>query len=105
MNPVPKPSHGRRIPKRGDRGKFSKDVREQAYERDNGQCQICGGRAEELHHTMFKSRGGRGVLNNSLSLCHDCHRQIHQDNSLADYWIDVYADRYGSGFWKDEYDD
>lgn len=101
---VPKPSYGRRIPKRSDRGKFKKMIRKQAYERDNGQCQICLSPGTELHHCMFKSRGGRGVLTNALTLCSECHREIHQDNSLAEYWIDVYADRYGPDFYKDEWD-
>lgn len=101
---VPKPEHNRRVPKRGKRNNFPKSVRKQAYERDNGRCQICNGKGEEIHHCQPRGRQGRGVLTNALTLCSNCHRRIHADNELMDYWIDVYTDRYGAFFWEDEHD-
>lgn len=101
---VPKPNHGRRVPKRSNRNNFTKSVRRAAYERDNGQCQICLSKGTEIHHCYPKGRGGRGVLTNALTLCSLCHRRIHADNSLLDYWINVYTDRYGAFFWEDEHD-
>ena len=100
----PKPNHKRRAPKRGERGKFSKETREAALERDNYLCQMCFKQGKTLHHVFLKSRIGRGVLTNALTLCNDCHTQIHRDNELIEYWINVYADRYGSNFYKDGYD-
>lgn len=104
FNPVPKIKHKRRIPKRGDRGKFSDKTRQAVLERDNHLCQMCFKQGEAIHHVMFKSRAGRGVLTNALTLCNNCHTQVHKDNELAEYWINVYTDRYGSGFYKDGYD-
>ena len=101
---VPKPSHKRRVPKQSKRNEFSSKVRKEILNRDNGQCQMCLGKGEEIHHVFLKSRGGRGVFTNGLSLCHKCHRNVHNDNGLIDYWIDVFTDRYGHGFWMDEYD-
>lgn len=101
---VPKPNHGRRVPKRSQRNNFPKSVRREAYERDGRRCQQCGGVGTEIHHCMPKGRGGRGVLTNALTLCSPCHRRVHDDNELLDYWINVYTDRYGDGFWKDEWD-
>lgn len=104
MFPVPKPQHNRRAPKQSSRNNFNKSVRDAVYERDNGLCQMCMSKGTEIHHVVFKSRGGRGVATNGLTLCQHCHRKVHMNAELTDYWIEVYADRYGPGFWKDEYD-
>jgi 5-methylcytosine-specific restriction endonuclease McrA len=101
---VPKPNHNRRVPKRGDRSKFSKQTRHQVYERENGLCQNCGGRGSEVHHVFPRSRSGRNVITNALLLCDTCHRLIHKENALMDFWIDKYTDIYGEKFWHDEYD-
>lgn len=101
---VPKPEHNRRVPKRSARNNFSKSVRQAVYERDNGICQMCKGKGTEIHHVFFKSRGGRGVITNGLTLCQPCHRKVHMSGELTDYWIDVFVDRYGPRFYKDDYD-
>src|SRR5690625_2721056 len=82
LQAVPKPKYRRRIPKRVDRGKFSRDTRQKVLLRDNGACQQCNGIGTQLHHCMPKGRGGRGVYTNALTVCNDCHTQIHKDNSL-----------------------
>lgn len=105
LRPVPKPSYSRKAPKRGQRGKFSEAVRQAVMERDRGVCQQCGQAGSEIHHVMFKGRSGRGVLTNALTLCQPCHVRVHRDNDLAEYWINVYTDRYGPSFYKDEYDE
>lgn len=105
FNPVPKPSHARIKPRRGERGKFSNKVRQAIWERDQGLCQQCFRKGEHIHHVMFKSRSGRGVFTNGIILCNKCHTEVHQNNDLAEYWINVFVDRYGPSFYKDEYDD
>jgi 5-methylcytosine-specific restriction endonuclease McrA len=105
MTAVPKPKFRRRIPKRVDRGKFSRDTRQKILLRDDGMCQQCGGIGTQVHHVVPKGSGkGRGVYKNGLTVCQPCHTQIHKDNDLLEYWIDVFTDRYGYGFWKDEFD-
>jgi 5-methylcytosine-specific restriction endonuclease McrA len=101
---VPKPSHRRRVPKRAERNKFSAAVRAQIAERDQGLCQGCKSPGTEIHHVFFKSRGGRGVFTNGVTLCQPCHRKAHEKAVFTDYWINVFVDRYGPNFYKDEYD-
>jgi len=101
---IEKPNHNRRVPKQEQRNKFSKSIRHKVYERENGSCQNCGGRGSEVHHVVPRSRGGRGVISNALLLCDNCHRLIHKENELMDFWISNYTDRYGVNFWHDEYD-
>lgn len=67
-------------------------------------CQMCGGRATQIHHVMPRSRQGRGVYTNAMAVCNDCHSRIHKDNDLLDYWINLYAERYGPDFYKDRWD-
>lgn len=104
FNPIPKPVHRRRVPKRGERGKFDAKTRQKIWERDNGLCQMCFSPGTEIHHVKFRSQGGRGVFTNGLTLCQSCHRKVHDDRELAEYWISVFVDRYGADFYKDEYD-
>lgn len=102
--PVPKPSHKRRVKKRGDRGKFLKMVRDELKERYNNQCQMCGKLAFHIHHVQPKSRGGRNVITNGLLLCNDDHKKVHADEKLLKYWIDEFKKMYGKNFYKDKQD-
>lgn len=104
FNPVPKPSHKRKAPKRGDRNKFSKYVRDQVKEHFENICQMCGGKGHHVHHTMPRSRGGRGIFSNGLLLCNDCHKLIHSKNELLKYWIEEFKKKYGKNFYKDRDD-
>ena len=101
----PKPNHKRSKPKRGERGKFDNKTRQAIWERDQGLCQQCFRKGEEIHHVKYRSQGGSGVFTNGLTLCQSCHRKVHTDADLNDYWINVFVDRYGPSFYKDEYDD
>lgn len=54
------------------------------YQRDEYQCQNCGrrggaaGNAElHCHHIVPKSKGGSHDMNNLVTLCRDCHNQVH----------------------------
>ena len=100
----PKPKHKRRIPKRGKRGEFGKEVRQAIYERDNGLCQICNIQGSEIHHVRFKSQSGRGVYSNGILLCTLCHIKVHRDYDLAESLRQRMIERYGNDYYKDEYD-
>lgn len=101
----PKPKHKRRVPKRSERGKFNAETRRMISERDQQLCQMCFKKGTEIHHVMYKSRGGRGVYTNGLTLCQSCHRKVHDEAELSEYWINVFTDRYGSDFYKDGFDE
>jgi len=102
---VPKPNFKRSKPTRKHRNNFSKKVREQIYERDNGCCRNCGGIGTEIHHVIFRSQGGRGVYTNGLLVCHYCHRRIHDHKILANKWVFLFEQEYGKNFHEDEWDE
>jgi DNA-binding NarL/FixJ family response regulator len=55
----------------------SKAIRNAALLRDRGLCCNCSQTADQVHHIVPLSRGGRDVLSNVASLCADCHGQAH----------------------------
>lgn len=103
--PVPKPSFDRRVPTRSRRNNFSKKVRDEISERDEGICQQCGSIGTQIHHVKYRSQGGRGVFTNGLTVCNSCHSKIHADKELSDYWVNRFIDRYGENFYKDSWDE
>jgi 5-methylcytosine-specific restriction endonuclease McrA len=55
-----------------------KQLRLQALARDRWQCQFCGKRSSlEVHHQRSRAQGGRDQPENLISLCSDCHQQLH----------------------------
>nr|BDD46679.1 hypothetical protein 19 [Bacillales bacterium] len=104
-HPVPKPSFKRRKPKRSKRNDFSPSVRKQIRSRDGELCRVCEAeRANQIHHVYPRSRGGRGVYTNGLSICNVCHAEIHADNELMKDWQEIFEQRYGSDYYKDQWD-
>lgn len=55
------------------------ELRKMAVERSGGKCDErgCYGKAEEVHHIVPLSRGGRNVLSNLMCLCKDHHDKKH----------------------------
>ena|SRR5699024_5495423 len=104
FNPVPKNPYKRRKPTRRKRNNFSKKVREEILERDDYRCKQCGMTGTEIHHVMPRSRNGRGIATNGLTLCASCHRLVHRQADLLNGWIKHFKSFYGDGFWKDEWD-
>ena len=49
--------------------------------RDNYTCQYCKGRHKdsklEVHHIIFRSHGGSDEESNLITLCHTCHKALH----------------------------
>lgn len=104
FSPVPKPSHNCRVKKKGERGKFSKMIRDEVKIRYNNQCAVCYQRGHHIHHVMPKSRSGRNVFTNALLLCNSCHKEIHAENKLLNHWIRTFRDMYGKHFYQDRED-
>ena len=53
--------------------------REAVLHRDKYTCQICGKKHTrlEVHHIKYRSQGGDDNENNLITLCEDCHGDIH----------------------------
>lgn len=53
--------------------------REAVLHRDNYTCQICGKKHTrlEVHHIIYRSNGGTNDETNLITLCEDCHSDVH----------------------------
>lgn len=105
MPPVPKPNHKRLIPTQKSRNEFSGSVRKQIEKRSGGVCEYCGkARATQKHHILPKGRHGRGLATNGMDMCYECHKIPHDDESIMQELIEMYTQKYGKNFYKDEWD-
>ena len=54
--------------------------REAVLNRDNYTCQYCGKKNTrlEVHHIVFRGRGGSDDENNLITLCEGCHKKVHK---------------------------
>lgn len=60
--------------KRAKALEFSAKTKKNIWERDKGKCIICKTtHAAPNAHFIRRSRGGLGVEQNGLTLCHSCH--------------------------------
>lgn len=57
------------------------DAKARVLNRDNYKCQICKGKHKdsklEVHHVIFRSQGGSDDAENLITLCHTCHKALH----------------------------
>ena len=67
----------------------------ECFVRDGGRCQICGACGPvQSHHIIPHGRLVLDVLDNLLTLCHVCHRGVHDhldgyptvDDLIERYW-------------------
>ena len=50
-------------------------------ERDGYICQVCGSRCNvEGHHVINYQFGGSANVNNIVTLCRNCHKEVHRGN-------------------------
>jgi 5-methylcytosine-specific restriction protein A len=57
-------------------------VRDQVLERDSHRCVKCGTTGSKLnplqmHHIIFRCKGGRSIISNLETLCCSCHKALH----------------------------
>lgn len=65
------------------------------FRRDNWKCRHCGNcTGLHPHHVKYKSAGGADALDNLLTLCAKCHRDVH------DRYLKIEADADGYKFRK-----
>lgn len=71
---------------RSKRLEFSRETKEQAYERCGGKCELCrtafNGREPEYHHEIEAAMGGDNSLDNCQVLCPKCHGLITRTISV-----------------------
>lgn len=62
------------------------NVKSAVLNRDNYTCQICGEKDTrlEVHHIQFRSKGGSNRMDNLVTLCRNCHKQIHSGGLVFD---------------------
>ena len=59
---------------------WNKEYHEVA-ERDNNCCVLCGQLANDVHHVVFRSHGGKDEAGNCVCLCRQCHELAHGTNA------------------------
>ena len=62
-------------------------IRKSILMRDKYICQVCGKPAEEVHHIDMVTPSNIDMVathkaENLISLCRDCHMDIHRDNRI-----------------------
>ena len=55
-------------------------VKRIVFERDNGQCILCGAPGLPEAHFIPRSKGGLGIEQNIVTLCRECHRRFDQSD-------------------------
>lgn len=54
------------------------ELRKQVLERDGWRCQYCGSSENlQVHHLQSRGRLGDDTLENLITLCACCHRDVH----------------------------
>jgi 5-methylcytosine-specific restriction endonuclease McrA len=54
-------------------------LRQQVLRRDGWRCQSCGTMSNlEIHHEIFRSQSGQDSEENLITLCAQCHAEIHR---------------------------
>ncbi len=60
---------------------FSEGLKNAVKERDGWRCYICEGETNlQVHHIMPRSEGGRHEMENLVTLCVGCHRNVESGN-------------------------
>jgi len=50
----------------------------QVLHRDGWRCQLCGSRTNlQMHHIQLRSQSGDDAEQNLITLCSECHDQVH----------------------------
>ena len=52
-------------------------LRKEAYDRAGGLCELCGGKAEAVHHTHYPKSLKDDNLSRLVVVCEACHQKLH----------------------------
>jgi 5-methylcytosine-specific restriction endonuclease McrA len=58
--------------------KYDTAKRQAVYDRDRV-CRLCGKRAGNVHHIIYRSHGGNNSEKNLIALCQRCHAKVHSN--------------------------
>lgn len=81
-------------------------VRQEVLERDSHDgcpcCINCGhpslnGKGLHLHHVKRRSQGGQHDPKNLVTLCFECHTDLHNGDSSIQAWCEEYLETYYGG--------
>ena len=65
------------------------NTRAMVLNRDNYTCQCCKGKHKdpklEIHHVIFRRDGGSDNAENLVTLCHTCHKKLHDGKISPDF--------------------
>jgi 5-methylcytosine-specific restriction endonuclease McrA len=66
---------------RKTREPFPEGLKEEVHTADDWHCRFCNTRSRPLraHHIIYRSEGGRHLLENLVSLCDECHGVVHSN--------------------------
>lgn len=84
---------------------INKDVRKAVLDRDSWEdcpcCIYCGKPLKigaHLHHVIRRSKGGKDVPENLVTLCSDCHGKLHNGDKDIEKYTRLYLQSfYGKG--------
>jgi hypothetical protein len=92
-------------PSRADRNEFPPAVIKKLKERADGKCEACKQRPDiETHHVRSRARDGRGVFQNGLRVCGECHDYIQTHEEELRFWEGKWEKNFGPNFWFDDLD-
>ena len=58
-----------------------RQLHRQVLQRDGWRCQVCGTMSNlEVHHQRFRSHAGADSEQNLITLCSECHADIHRSS-------------------------
>ena len=75
-------------PERDDKRTFGITIQKKTYDNQNGKCFKCHIPVKsshmEYHHLKAWSKGGKTTSDNCVGLCHNCHKDIHDDARIKE---------------------
>ena len=66
------------------------NIRYYVLSRDNYTCQVCKKKNKmlQVHHIIYRSRGGTNRLNNLITVCSECHSSLnHKEGGILYDWM------------------
>jgi 5-methylcytosine-specific restriction endonuclease McrA len=55
-----------------------RELHRQVLQRDGWRCQMCGSMQRlQVHHVQFRSHSGGDLEENLITLCAECHKNVH----------------------------